>query len=353
MKHVELKEGSASKTTCDQQSTSSISNQTAANYTTLTEDAYVDRFAIDSGYLPSQKSPVDTLSDFHRMDMYTVRGGMNAHNLSCVKDSSVPYQNPLLEHRATHLEQNCDYHKQEARETVAPWEHSDNRPSTPTPKEQVNIQPAPDRMSRRSRIIQKIKTQHRSIAQETAQTKDVQDSESQWRKLRRDARARGHSRLVERPTSILDDADESVINDHDPLYSMTVGTEGSGNIHDTNDLKTNDCTADVTVEELGESKENDDEDRQMPVNKEVHSSFEQSLMQQNNIVPSKPHFNSPSTTSTLNIVKTKETRMEKDCTEKEEKRQEPPNNNGNDEHQEKSSSFQSLMNKWKRIESSR
>lgn len=45
--------------------------------------------------------------------------------------------------------------------------------------------------------------------------------------------------------------------------------------------------------------------------------------------------------------------MEKDCTEKEEKRQEPPNNNGNDEHQEKSSSFQSLMNKWKRIESSR
>ena len=350
VKHPETREVNALKVS-DEQNNSSTWNQTA-NYATLT-DAYVERFAIDSGYLPSQKSPVDTLSDFHHMDMYTARGGINAHNISCVGDSPEPYHNPLLDHRSTRLEKNCAYNNHGASELVAPRENSYHRTSPPTPNEQMNTQPPSSKMSRRSRIIQKIKTQHRSIAQESAQSKELKDSKSQWRKLRRDARARGQSRLVERSTtSTLDDENGSLtdIKNDDPQHPTIDETKDRDCGDYEDNMETKDFASDKAVEVWDESHENNDEDLQVPDDEEV-CIHEQSLMQRNDS-ESLTHHDSPSAMSTLNIVQSEERVVEEDCTKKEETRQASPIQS-NAEHEEKSSSFQSLMNKWKSIESGR
>ena len=148
----------------------------------VTEESYAERFAIDSGY-HVKPTAADTLSDFHNMNI-GVEGPQDEH-------LPTPYYNPLLEYRISESQQNSPVHHDGACVRVSTSSISENSPRSSS----SNNGP------RRSRIIQRIKTQQHSNLRENGGNKSIQkdsrNTRAQWRKLRRDARIR--SKTIERP----------------------------------------------------------------------------------------------------------------------------------------------------------
>jgi hypothetical protein len=200
-------------------------------------DNYAERFAIDSGYAsPSQKA-VDTLSDFHHMNLSSQ---MNP-NVSRAKYSptEMSYHNPLtLARRMAQIQQEFTSHGDATskleEQTGYNKNHTLNR-SSENNDQQI--------AKRRSRIIQRMKTQqHHSLNNDNDrkldQSKTSNDTKNQWRKLRRDARTRG--KAIKQSNPSLAGEIKNTPSEDDSRHHLVTTTHAESDYHNRTDPEKDD-----------------------------------------------------------------------------------------------------------------
>ena len=268
------------------------------DYTTSNNLDYAENFAIDSGYV--LRSQVDALSDFHRMNDSRKQPNATYYNSSPKLDYALDYDGPKQNTVPQFtLEEHRDYVSPPVSINVESTDQRQPKESTSNP--------------RRSRIIQRIKSQQKHNTSSDCDRNALslaksKNARTQWRKLRRDARAKSQ-------------ANEHI--DQEPTED-----EGIQFANESTGIFVDEHAIDKPASENNDKLKQDERDTSQVVgNKACSQSNAQSVIQHySSDSPHNPHHRWSTT--------------------HEERREKLP------KPIQGSEKFQSLMSKWKSIESS-